>query len=372
MADATMGEISREPALASGGLDRPATGRFHGDRNTVFWMQVRFILLTFLTLGIYRFWAKTKTRRYFWSNAEIAGDRLEYLGTAKELLIGFLIALAVLIPVYWVLATAQTLATASPNQAALLSLVGTIVLLLFIQVALYRLWRYRLTRTAWRGIRFGMDGSTAKFVVLSALYFLLAALTLGLAVPWMRVALARYRINNARFGDRYFQCDATGGMLFLPWLVVYLTLGTGYVWYLVREFNTVVSRTRFGDSTISVGMRALPIYGWLLLTLAMFFGASFLVFLISTGVTSGVLKSAGEQPELASAAFFGTWIVGGVLLVLGFAVMVVAFVLFEVAKQACNSLEIEDIGAFEAAAQSAGEQPAHGEGLADALDVGAI
>jgi len=351
------------------GLD----GRFDGRRSTVFWMQLRYVLLPVLTLGIYRFWAKTKTRQYFWSHAEIAGDRLEYLGSAKELLIGFLIALAILLPLSGIGVAAETLFATSPETAGLLATLGSLGVLLFIQVALYRMWRYRLTRTAWRGIRFGMDGSTLAFAGMSILYFVLTSFTLGLAFPWMRVALARYRINNARFGDRHFQCDATGGSLFLPWLIVYLTLGIGYVWYLVREFNTIVSHTRFGDSEIATRVRAAPVYGWAVLMLAILAGGFVFVFILQNSSLDFMVRTAAHHPEAVTTVFFGVWFVGGLLLLVAAWVMIVAFVLFEVAKQACNSLQVNDIAVFEAAAaQSGALEPTHGEGLADALDVGAF
>ena len=56
-------------------------------------------MLLAVTLGIYRFWLATDMRRFLWSNTEIAGDSLEYTGTARELLIGFLIAIAILVPI---------------------------------------------------------------------------------------------------------------------------------------------------------------------------------------------------------------------------------------------------------------------------------
>ena len=43
--------------------------------------------------------AVTDVRRALWNNTEIAGDNLEYIGTARELLLGFLIAIALLVPV---------------------------------------------------------------------------------------------------------------------------------------------------------------------------------------------------------------------------------------------------------------------------------
>ncbi len=56
-------------------------------------------MLLLVTLGIYRFWLATDVRRFLWSNTEIAGDGLEYTGTARELLLGFLIAIALLVPI---------------------------------------------------------------------------------------------------------------------------------------------------------------------------------------------------------------------------------------------------------------------------------
>ena len=60
----------------------------------------RGAVLLMFTLGLYRFWLTNDIRRYFWSNTELAGESFEYTGTAYELLLGFLIALAILGPFY--------------------------------------------------------------------------------------------------------------------------------------------------------------------------------------------------------------------------------------------------------------------------------
>ena len=76
----------------------PNGARFLGDER-VFWrLLTRGAFLLLVTLGIYRFWLATDVRRFLWSNTEIAGDGLEYIGTARELLLGFLIAIALLVP----------------------------------------------------------------------------------------------------------------------------------------------------------------------------------------------------------------------------------------------------------------------------------
>ena len=141
----------------------PGIARFVG-RGKTFWrlLSSGAVLLMF-TLGIYRFWLTTDVRRYLWSNTELAGESFEYTGTAYELLLGFLIALALLVPLY---ATFFVL-TLAPNN--LLSLLALLILILLGQYAFYRARRYRLTRTLYRGVRFHQSGSAILYSVCAVL-----------------------------------------------------------------------------------------------------------------------------------------------------------------------------------------------------------
>jgi uncharacterized membrane protein YjgN (DUF898 family) len=105
------------------------------------------------TLGIYRFWLTTDIRRYLWSNTKLAGESIEYAGTAYELLLGFLIALAVLMPLY----AGFFLLSLAPGN--LWSSLGLLILIFLGQFAVYQARRYRLTRTIYRGVRFHQTGS---------------------------------------------------------------------------------------------------------------------------------------------------------------------------------------------------------------------
>src|SRR5262245_20015266 len=84
----------------AGGIATSGGVRFLGQRRSYWRLLIRGAALLMVTLGIYRFWLVTDIRRFLWSNTEIAGEALEYTGTALELLLGFLIAIALLIPVY--------------------------------------------------------------------------------------------------------------------------------------------------------------------------------------------------------------------------------------------------------------------------------
>lgn len=73
---------------------------FVGARRDFLRLLMRGAALEFVTLGFYRFWLATDMRRHMWSHTSAGGDTLEYTGTGRELLIGFLIALSVIVPIY--------------------------------------------------------------------------------------------------------------------------------------------------------------------------------------------------------------------------------------------------------------------------------
>jgi len=102
-------------------------------RNDLFWrLLTRGAVLLMFTLGIYRFWLTTDVRRYLWSNTQLADECFEYTGTARELLLGFLIAIAVLVPLY----VASFLLSLALGD--IWSLLGLVVLTFLGQYAVYR------------------------------------------------------------------------------------------------------------------------------------------------------------------------------------------------------------------------------------------
>src|SRR6188768_4566381 len=78
----------------------PVAISFSGGRGEFRRLVTRGAFLELITVGFYRFWLATDIRRHLWSNTHIDGDAAEYTGRGKELLIGFLFALAILVPVY--------------------------------------------------------------------------------------------------------------------------------------------------------------------------------------------------------------------------------------------------------------------------------
>ncbi len=71
-------------------------GRYTDATGAFFWLNFRIGLLTLITLGLYRFWARTRVWRYMWSATSPGGDPFEYTGTGLEKLLGFLVAMVIL------------------------------------------------------------------------------------------------------------------------------------------------------------------------------------------------------------------------------------------------------------------------------------
>src|SRR5215208_1778724 len=79
--------------------DRAAVS-FAGAPGAFAGLLVEGSVLQIPTAGFYRFRLVTDIRRHLWGNTRIGRETLEYTGTGRELLIGFMIALAVLAPIY--------------------------------------------------------------------------------------------------------------------------------------------------------------------------------------------------------------------------------------------------------------------------------
>ena len=172
--------------------------KFLGNRRAYWRLLIRGAALLMVTLGIYRFWLATDVRRYLWANTEIAGETLEYTGTPLELLLGFLVAVAILIPVYagFFLAALDLGIFGKLSGVIAFAALGVLG-----QYAVYRARRYRLTRTIYRGLRFHQSGSAWRYALRASLWWIATGITFGLAYPFQLASLERYKMRNTFYGD---------------------------------------------------------------------------------------------------------------------------------------------------------------------------
>ena len=241
------------PPPGAGGPPVVRRPSFHGSGGTLLGMHVVNVLLTLITLGVYYFWAKTRVRQYLFGETRFEGDRLAYHGTGKELLLGFLRAFLVFfLPIIVLRSVIPDWPGIDVNIKAVATFLASVLVLIFIPVAMVGSRRYRLSRTSWRGIRFSFRGRAWSFILVFLKGSFLTGLTFGLYYPVYLTRRQAFMVSNSYFGNERFGFDGQGRELFRAFLIATLltlpTLGLSWIWFLARKRRFVWDHTSFGPA----------------------------------------------------------------------------------------------------------------------------
>jgi len=407
----------------------PPPGRFLGSERAFWRLLARGAVLLFITLGLYRFWLATDIRRFLWSNTEIAGDSLEYIGTARELLLGFLIAIALLVPINMLFFLG---AFAKGAVGQLSGTVAFVALALLGQFAVYRARRYRLTRTVYRGLRFHQTGSAWRYAVCALFWWGMIAITLGLAYPFAQASLERFKVGHTFYGDLRGRFEGSGFGLFfrgfLMWLLVMVPLLFGIVaaigavdWTALGEamkrssddptkwlddaqigsaaalaalgigwsilaaaalyplFQAMVLRwwisgLRFGTLTVTSRLRTGSVYGlyvrfvWYAFLAGLALSAVGTVALLVIGMSESLFGKGAVSEVLTIILPIGTYVIAA----LAYSAVYQAAVKLRLWELGFDTIALSGVEALDGVKAAAGAGSAVGEGLADALHVGGI
>lgn len=186
-------------------------------------------LFTILTFGLYYPFSRAKTMQYLYGETSFEGSRLYFSGTGKEMFKGFIIALSIFI----VLNLLFFLSSYNDFYLGMLFVYMGYVLL--VPIAIHGSMRYRMSRTSWRGIRFGYRGDRMTLLKKFIGWALLTLVTFGIYWSWLTINTRTYVVNNTRFGDAKFKFTGNGADFFLinftGYILTFLTLGVYYVWW---------------------------------------------------------------------------------------------------------------------------------------------
>jgi uncharacterized membrane protein YjgN (DUF898 family) len=402
---------------------------FVGDTGDYWRLLIRGNVLVAVTLGIYRFWLSTDMRRFLWSHTQIGGETLEYTGRGIELFLGFLIAIAVLVPIY---VGVIGVSFAIPGWQDFATSILFLVLFVLGQFAVYRARRYRLTRTVFRGVRLHQSGSAWIYAFRAVAWWIPVFLTLGLAYPWAQANLERYKMRHTFFGDMPGRFDGTGTSLFLRYIVLWLILVVPAVLILARvsvadwsllatqiaqsarsgtkvppqssavlalvfaplwvlfvgmalapAYEAITMRwwlsgVRFGEIALTSNLRKRSVYGiYLRFLLGMF------LLSIAGGIVGGIIAGfvattaislKGSGPAAVAAQILGS--IFGVVLYVAYllAISTIYQVVVKLAlwRLAVESLDVSNFHLVDLVRAEGQQSSPFGEGLADALNVGSF
>lgn len=345
------------------------------------------LFLTIITLGLYRFWARTKVRKYLWRSVRFQGDAFEYTGTGKEIFIGFLIVLfLVFFPLGFVFFQAQIMIETPGKEAQGLALLsGSYLLMLFLfGVAYYRRNRYRLSRTRWRGIRGKQRERGYAYGMIQFLLTLVNFMLLGLASPLVANRLWEYESNRREFGTGRFSYKGRAGPLYKPFLiaiVLALVLVVALFTLVVLSLAGLASNS---GELVQLQEKMADLDGNIFYSLALGLG---FYFLAGLAVAAPILwyqvrqlrhfwgHSRFEGFPLSFHGRFGDifrlWLgnMGIFILTLGLGAR---FIEMRWLRFLVEHTKISGFPAFESIGQAEGAEPSLGEGLAEGFDMGGI
>lgn len=419
MSVTTEGPWARAEQQADPSEQRDANVQFSGRRGELFGRLLRGYLLMLPTLGLYRFWLTTTKRRFYWQNTVIGGDRLEYTGSAVQLLVGFLFALGIFLPIYLAFFYLSF-------QSGLVTIIGygvAALLLWFLSgYAIYRGRDFRLSRTLWRGVRLDQKGSAMSYAIRRFFWSLLVVVTAGLAFPFMAASLWRYRYNNTWFGDRQFSFTGSwktvAGPFYRAWfafavavglavwalvtsarsfsasasgsvasfgalaslgpLLVFVVGGLCFLYYRSRETTRMFSTVKLGDASLSIRVKARSLLGQYLLYAVCVLGALIVMgiigFAIAQAFSTNFRGGDFSPANIARAGWTGVVLgAGGYLATLSaFTLLGEVFIDCGYWMLVSRHAVITNLESLDGARASGEDKSVAGEGLADALNVGSF
>lgn len=253
-----------EPPTAPG----EGRGHFFGDKweyRRILWGSMPALIVT---LGLYRFWVTTNIRRYLWSRTDFAGQQIDYNGNPFDLLLGFLVIIVLLAPVMAIIGVFGFLYAEVDAVGSNLEYLPLLLLIPLAVLALYQARRYRLNHTVFRGLCFRQTGSAWVYSLRVAFWTIVVAGTLGLAYPWARADLERYKMRNTYYGDLQGSFEGSASELFkrglVPWLAS-LVLAAPALW----AIGEVLTASDLGDEGLGLLLQAGLL--WLVLLALVFY-----------------------------------------------------------------------------------------------------
>ena len=259
---------------------------FHGKGNEYFSILIVNWLLTIITLGIYYPWARARKIQYLYGASALNDDRFAFHGTGKEMFRGFIKVILFYAVLIVLLYGSVFLSKNGENMAIYWTglLLFYMLFLAILPLMMHGAYRYRMSRTSWRGIRFGYKGSKKELYGKFLKWIGLTIITLGFYGPWLEMNLRKYLIGNVRSGDAEFTYRGNGSDFFLlnlkGYFLTLLTLGIYMFWWQKDISNYYIDNISISKDNAGIHLKSTATGGGIFKLLVV----NFLITVITLGL----------------------------------------------------------------------------------------
>ena len=244
---------------------------FRGSGGEYFRIWIVNLALSVLTLGIYSAWAKVRRLKYFYGNTMLAGSPFGYHADPLKILKGRLIAVGFFV-----------LYSVSGQISAAAGAIAGLLLFIGIPWIVVRSRLFMMRMSSYRNIRFGFERDYSGAIKIFIGIGMLVGLTLGWLFPYWVKRRWEFLVGRSRFGQTlfvpsfrtstFYALYAKGFLVLLGGLVVVLVAIGGLIAagiFAMPDFAEILKQADTAPSEAAsadpVPVIALAIVGYLLL-----------------------------------------------------------------------------------------------------------
>lgn len=208
--------LPNAPPLRAERQGRSIHPEFTGSASEYFRIWIVNLFFTLVTLGVYSAWAKVRKKKYFYGSTRFDGDAFDYFADPKSILKGRILAVLVLV---------AYLFTTELYPSTRIAFWGMAVLTF--PFLIVRALAFNARNSAYRGLRFDFSATTDGAAKMYLGRLVVVALTLGLAFPWFMARHKAFVVSHHAFGTTRFECELSGrkffGIYFMAGLILSAT-----------------------------------------------------------------------------------------------------------------------------------------------------
>lgn len=229
--------------------------KFNGTGGELFSVLLVNWILIVITFGLYYPWAKANKLKYMYESTTLNDDEFEFRGTGREMFVGFIKAVVLFGIIGFVV---YTLIKSRMILAGILTFYAC--LLVIIPLVIHGSYRYRLSHSSWRGIRFRYDGNRNIFILNFFRDLFFTIISMGVYGAWFTVNIRSYLIGKIRLGNLHLRYEADGLRYFIinfrGYLLTLITFGIYSFWWIKDSFAFYVDNLSAGKDGKTIRFRS--------------------------------------------------------------------------------------------------------------------
>lgn len=275
-----------QAALPAKGGERVVRPEFTGSAREYFRIWIVNLFFTLITLGVYSAWAKVRKKRYFYGCTRLDGDSFDYFASPKTILKGRIVAF-VLFVTYAFSVELYPVSAYGFWALFLIALPWLVV----------RALAFNARNSAWRGLRFDFSATPAETAKVYIGMPLLVGLTAGIAYPWFMARQKAFVVSRHALGTARFACEVPVRSFFVTYLLAALMM--------IVLFAPIVLLMGFAMARLELpeGLAWAALFG----PLALMYAVYAVVYAFVQARTTNLLWNGAYGPGMRFSSSLAAW-----------------------------------------------------------------